>query len=82
MFKSFEVFTLEFKLQLFTYYLDYTKRLIKLVEGMRNGTKDAIDVTNHVQNHTASNFTDVDVSFFLTKSIVTLIFISVLATSC
>ena len=64
MFKSFEVFILEFKLQLFTYYLDYTKRLIKLVEGMRDGEKDAKHVIIHVQNHTESNFTDVDVSFF------------------
>ena len=64
MFKSFEVFISEFKLQLFTYYLDYTKRLIKLVEGMRDGEKDAEDVIIHVQNHTESNFTDVDVSFF------------------
>ena len=64
MFKSFEVFILEFKLQLFTYYLDYTKRLIKLVEGMRDGKKGADNVIIHVQNHTESNFTDVDVSFF------------------
>ena len=64
MFKSFEVFILEFKLQLFTYYLDYTKRLIKLVEGMRDGVKNATDVIIHVQNHSESNFTDVDVSFF------------------
>ena len=48
MFKSFEVFILEFKLQLFTYYLDYTKRLIKLVEGMRDGEKKADDVIIHV----------------------------------
>ena len=55
---------LEFKLQLFTYYLDYTKRLIKLVEGMRDGKKGADNVIIHVQTHTESNFTDVDVSFF------------------
>ena len=48
--------------ELYNYTLTYTKDLINIIEGMRNGTKGALDITNHVLAHTNHLFNDKDVS--------------------
>ena len=57
------VLLLEFKKNLYNYYLEYTRNLITTIVNARNGSVELTDLRDLVSNHTAGNYSDEDVSF-------------------
>ena len=64
------IFILDFKKEIYEYYLKYTKELINTVVKIRNKDVDLADLTALVERHAKSEYNDADVS---KKIILTLI---------
>ena len=56
------IFILDFKKDIYEYYLKYTRDLINTVVKIRNKDVDLIDLTALVERHASSEYNDADVS--------------------